>query len=68
MSEQGNEFDVEDTEAHIVLGDNPVGDEVTLDVELVALLAHVILLVDSGRSGLGECHSAPSPRIGLSAS
>ena len=30
MSEQGNEFDVEDTEAHIVLGDNPVEDE---DVE-----------------------------------
>ena len=36
MSEQGNEFDVEghrhrrrprDTEAHIVLGDNPVEDE-----------------------------------------
>ena len=42
-------------------------DAVTLDVELVALLAHLILLVDSGRSGLGECHSAPSPRIGLSA-
>jgi hypothetical protein len=30
MSEQSNEFDVEDTEAHIVLGDNPVEDE---DVE-----------------------------------
>ena len=41
MSEQGNEFDVEghgikqvdgpeDTEAHIILGDNPVEDE---DVE-----------------------------------
>ena len=30
MSEQDNEFDVEDTEAHIVLGDNPVEDE---DVE-----------------------------------
>jgi hypothetical protein len=30
MSEQGNEFDVEDTEGHIVLGDNPVEDE---DVE-----------------------------------